>query len=197
MISGQIPTLVLLKILEEIPGQTKSPITKTGKSYLKDLEIVGTETQPVLFSSKINQIEDSVNLGKEAEVNAIQIHNRFIISQIKSGILLIDQQSAYERIFYEKYLKEISQQKGISQQILFPKTVSLSAIDYALSFEIIDMIRNIGFNVEEFGQNTYIINGVPSQFLEEDEAELFKSLIEQYKINENNQKQIKRLWLKL
>ena len=150
------------------------------------------ETQPVLFSSKINQIEDSVNLGKEAEVNAIQIHNRFIISQIKSGILLINQQSAYERIFYEKYLKEISQQKGISQQILFPKTVSLSAIDYALSFEIIDMIRNIGFNVEEFGQNTYIINGVPSQFLEEDEAELFKSLIEQYKINENNQKTDKK-----
>jgi DNA mismatch repair protein MutL len=50
------------------------------------------------------------------------------------------------------------------------------------------MIRNIGFNVEEFGQNTYIINGVPSQFLDEDEAELFKSLIDQYKVNENNQK---------
>ncbi|MFN8432135.1 MAG: DNA mismatch repair endonuclease MutL [Spirosomataceae bacterium] len=146
------------------------------------------EPQPVLFSSKINQIEDSVNLGKEAEVNAIQIHNRFIISQIKSGILLIDQQSAYERIFYERYLREISQQKGLSQQILFPKTVTLSAIDYTLSFEIIDMIRNIGFNVEEFGQNTYIINGVPSQFLDEDEAELFKSLIDQYKVNENNQK---------
>lgn len=146
------------------------------------------EPQPVLFSSKINQIEDSVNLGKEAEVNAIQIHNRFIISQIKSGILLIDQQSAYERIFYERYLREISQQKGLSQQILFPKTVTLSTIDYTLSFEIIDMIRNIGFNVEEFGQNTYIINGVPSQFLDEDEAELFKSLINQYKVNENNQK---------
>jgi DNA mismatch repair protein MutL len=102
--------------------------------------------------------------------------------------MLIDQQNAYERIFYEKYLKEISTQPNASQQLLFPKTVTLTAIDYAMSFEIIDMIRNIGFNVEEFGQNTYLINGVPSQFMDEDEGVLFKSIIEQYKINENNQK---------
>jgi DNA mismatch repair protein MutL len=147
------------------------------------------ESQQIVFSSKANRIEDLVQLPKDgSDINAIQVHFQYIIAQVKSGLMLIDQQNAYERIFYEKYLKEISTQPNASQQLLFPKTVTLTAIDYAMSFEIIDMIRNIGFNVEEFGQNTYLINGVPSQFMDEDEGVLFKSIIEQYKINENNQK---------
>ncbi|MCP9762468.1 DNA mismatch repair endonuclease MutL [Lacihabitans soyangensis] len=147
------------------------------------------ETQQVIFSSKANRVEDLVQLPKDGtDINAIQVHFQYIIAQVKSGLMLIDQQNAYERIFYEKYLKEINTQPNASQQLLFPKTVTLTAIDYAMSFEIIDMIRNIGFNVEEFGQNTYLINGVPSQFMDEDEGVLFKSIIEQYKINENNQK---------
>ncbi|MCP9757593.1 DNA mismatch repair endonuclease MutL [Lacihabitans sp. CCS-44] len=147
------------------------------------------ETQQVIFSSKANRVEDLVQLPKDgSDINAIQVHFQYIITQVKSGLMLIDQQHAYERIFYEKYLKEINTHPNASQQLLFPKTVTLTAIDYAMSFEIIDMIRNIGFNVEEFGQNTYLINGVPSQFMDEDEGVLFKSIIEQYKINENNQK---------
>jgi DNA mismatch repair protein MutL len=147
------------------------------------------ETQQVIFSSKANRVEDLVQLPKDgSDINAIQVHFQYIITQVKSGLMLIDQQNAYERIFYEKYLKEINTHPNASQQLLFPKTVTLTAIDYAMSFEIIDMIRNIGFNVEEFGQNTYLINGVPSQFMDEDEGVLFKSIIEQYKINENNQK---------
>jgi DNA mismatch repair protein MutL len=146
-------------------------------------------SQQVIFSSKINNLEEVVTLPKDGtDINAIQVHHQYIIAQVKSGLMLIDQQSAYERIFYEKYLKEINTQHGISQQLLFPKTVTLNPIDYALSFEIIDMIRNTGFNVEEFGQNTYLINGIPSQFMDEDEGALFKSIIEQFKINENNQK---------
>jgi DNA mismatch repair protein MutL len=147
------------------------------------------ESQQIIFSSKANRVEDLVQLPKDgSDINAIQVHFQYIIAQVKSGLMLIDQQNAYERIFYEKYLKEISTQPNASQQLLFPRTVTLTAIDYAMSFEIIDMIRNIGFNVEEFGQNTYLINGVPSQFMDEDEGVLFKSIIEQYKINENNQK---------
>jgi DNA mismatch repair protein MutL len=147
------------------------------------------ESQQIVFSSKANRVEDLVQLPKDgSDINAIQVHFQYIIAQVKSGLMLIDQQNAYERIFYEKYLKEISTQPNASQQLLFPKTVTLTAIDYAMSFEIIDMIRNIGFNVEEFGQNTYLINGVPSQFMDEDEGVLFKSIIEQYKINENNRK---------
>lgn len=154
-------------------------------------KITQTEDEPqqMIFSSKINQAEELVQLPKDGtDINAIQVHQQYIIAQVKSGLMLIDQQNAYERIFYEKYLREINTTPNASQQLLFPKTVTLTAVDYAMSFEIIDMIRNIGFNVEEFGQNTYLISGVPNQFMDEDEGVLFKSIIEQYKINENNQK---------
>jgi DNA mismatch repair protein MutL len=149
--------------------------------------------EEITFGSKINDLTPIFDPSTEgSEINAIQVHQRFILAQVKSGLMIIDQQSAYERIFYEKTLKDINNQKAVSQQLLFPKTVTLSAIDYEISFEIIDMIKNIGFNIEEFGQNTYLINGVPPQFMDEDEGVAFKNIIEQYRINENQSKADKR-----
>lgn len=141
------------------------------------------QEQPVLFTSKINRTEELV---KQDEVNTIQIHNTYIFTQVKSGLMIVHQKHAYERVFYEKYLKEITSESSNSQQLLFPKTLTLSALDYALSLDIIDMIRSIGFDIEEFGNNSYLIKGVPSQFMDEDESLLFKNIIDAYKENENN-----------
>lgn len=139
--------------------------------------------QPLLFSSKANR-----NGEEEIKQDGkfIQIHNNFILSQVKSGLMIVHQKYAYERIFYEKYLKEINTETSNSQQLLFPKTVTLSALDYAVSQDILEMIKSIGFSIEEFGKNSYLINGVPSQFMDEDEAVLFKNIIDSYKENENN-----------
>lgn len=145
--------------------------------------------QQVLFQSKANRVEE---FDKSEEANIIQIHNTYLLTQVKSGLMIIHQKNAYERVFYERYLKEINSSTANSQQLLFPKTVSLSALDYALSLDIIDMIRSIGFSVEEFGNNTYLISGVPSQFTDEDEAVLFKSIIESYKENENHRESSKK-----
>lgn len=147
---------------------------------------VNTEAEPqqqVLFSSKANRTED---FQKTDETNIIQIHNTYILTQVKSGLMIIHQRYAFERVLYEKYLKDIQSSQAHSQQLLFPKTVTLSALDYALSQDILDMIRSIGFSLEEFGTHTYLINGVPSQFADEDEAVLFKSILESFKENENN-----------
>ncbi len=147
---------------------------------------VNTEAEPrqqVLFSSKANRTED---FHKTEETNIIQIHHTYILTQVKSGLMIIHQRYAFERVLYEKYLKEIQSSQAHSQQLLFPKTVTLSALDYALSQDILDMIRSIGFSIEEFGTHTYLINGVPSQFADEDEAVLFKSILEAFKENENN-----------
>ncbi len=149
---------------------------------------------PLTFSSKANSIHHEPPLVADEwhEANAIQIHNRFIISQVKSGIMVIHQMGAYERIFYEKYLKELTHKGGLSQQLLFPKTVSLSPVDFSVALEIMDLIQSLGFGVEEFGQNTFIINGVPADIIDEDEAGVFKAIIEQFRINENHQKMDKK-----
>ena len=108
-----------------------------------------------------------------------------MLSQVKSGMMLIDQERALERIYYEKYFKELHQNKGASQQLLFPKTVRLSPVEYQISLEILDLLRDVGFVIEDFGQQTYVINGIPVSFGNEDEEVLLKSILEQYTINDN------------
>lgn len=142
--------------------------------------------EPQFFSSKANSIDEVAKQAKEGnDLSALQVHNKYILAQVKSGLMVIDQKNAYERIFYEQYLKELNSHVGFSQQLLFPKTLQLSPLEYQISLEIIDMVRNIGFNVEEFGHNTYIINGVPPQFMEDDEAQALKNIIGDFKNNEN------------
>lgn len=164
----------------------KENLENWEKMFESFSSLVNTEAEPqqqVLFSSKANRAED---FHKTDETHIIQIHHTYILTQVKSGLMIIHQRYAFERVLYEKYLKDIQSAQTLSQQLLFPKTVTLSALDYALSQDILDMIRGIGFSIEEFGTHTYLINGVPSQFADEDEAVLFKSLLESFKENENN-----------
>lgn len=164
----------------------KENLENWEKMFESFSSLANTEAEPqqqVLFSSKANRTED---FQKTDETHIIQIHNTYILTQVKSGLMLIHQRYAFERVLYEKYLAEIQSPQAHSQQLLFPKTVTLSALDYALSRDILEMIRSIGFSIEEFGTHTYLINGVPSQFAEEDEAVLFRSILESFKENENN-----------
>lgn len=155
--------------------------------------VVNVETEPeqqVLFTSKANREEDTLTRTDETAV--LQLHQSFILTPVKSGLMLIHQRYAYERVLYEKYVQEIQSAQNTSQQLLFPKTVTLSALDYALSQDLLELIRGIGFSIEEFGTNTYLINGVPAHFQEEDEAVLFKGILEAFKENENHRESGKK-----
>jgi DNA mismatch repair protein MutL len=124
--------------------------------------------------------------GEQPQKAPYQVHGIYIVSQIKSGILLIDQQAAHERILYERYLQAMQQQKGAAQQQLFPRTLTLSPIDAALLQEILEQINLLGFDIQEFGANTFVINGLPSELAgKRDEVKVIESLLEQYKRNLN------------
>jgi DNA mismatch repair protein MutL len=118
----------------------------------------------------------------------IQIHNRYIISQIKSGMLIIDQQAAHERILYERFLQRLDDRKGASQQSLFPQTVSLNASDFELAKSLLDNLRSLGFDIREFGKNTLIIDGIPVDLgnSKVNESQLLENLLEEYKNSQQN-----------
>jgi DNA mismatch repair protein MutL len=90
-----------------------------------------------------------------------QMHNRYILSQIKSGLTLIDQHVAHERILYEKAMKAIQEKSGASQHLLFPTTVQLNAEDMVALTEIQPFLEKIGFGLKDFGRNTVVIESVP------------------------------------
>ncbi len=142
--------------------------------------------KPVTLGSKANDFSETMFLGESKEIVAFQVHNRYIISQAKNGLMLIDQRAAYERILYEKYFNNIKNRKSFTQQLLFPKIVDLHAGDFQLVLEIQDEIRALGFSFEEFGQNTVKINGVPPEVQEENEKEIFEGLIQQFKTNQSD-----------
>jgi DNA mismatch repair protein MutL len=112
-----------------------------------------------------------------------QLHFRYIVTQVKSGMMLVDQQAAHERVLYEKYMLQMERRIGISQQSLFPQSVRLSPTDFALVHELQDEIRSLGFEFEVFGKDTLLINGVPADVVGANEKELFEGLIEQFKRN--------------
>ena len=145
------------------------------------------ETEPMTVGSKANDISDeSRRIAELQEITAIQIQNRFIVAQAKSGMMLIDQRAAYERILYEKYYNNLKNKKSFTQQLLFPKTLDLQPADYQLVMEIQDDIKALGFSFEEFGQHTIKINGVPPEVQEENEKEIFEGLVQQYKTNQTD-----------
>ncbi|RYY15095.1 MAG: DNA mismatch repair endonuclease MutL, partial [Chitinophagaceae bacterium] len=93
----------------------------------------------------------------ESKKQLMQVHNKYIVSQIKSGVMLIDQQAAHERVLYERFLLHLEDRMGASQQSLFPQTVTLSTNDFELAKSLLDDIKSLGFQVREFGRNTLVI----------------------------------------
>ncbi len=130
---------------------------------------------------------------QKSEKQIIQIHQRFILSTIKSGFMLIDQQSAHERILYERFQQQSANRQGISQQSLFPQTVSLQAADFELIKELLPDIQALGFQIREFGKNTFVVEGVPAEIADKaSEVELLEHLIEGFKSDQQGLKLSKR-----
>ena len=98
----------------------------------------------------------------ETRAENFQYKNRYILTGIKSGLLMIDQQRAHTRILFDLFLSQIENSQGISQQVLFPETLELSP-DEALFFEqIMPDLQRVGFDFEALENNCYSVKGVSS-----------------------------------
>ena len=140
-------------------------------------DIVGKGFEPQLNENRRQAILTPEVITRQV----MQVHQSIIISQIKSGILLIDQQAAHERVLYEKYALALEQNPIASQQKLFPRTIILQPADEQLLTEMITEIRALGFDINEFGKHTFAVNGVPAELNNYNEQDLIMQLIEGYK----------------
>ena len=139
--------------------------------------LIQRKTQPNNWSEIYKNIDQNL-IDQPAEIEQRQIdftksetqhkqHHCFrtsqgyIINPIKSGLVIIDQQAAHERIVYERCLKKIKSGKPSSQKILFPETIELKAKEGEVLKEILPNLRLIGVDIEKFGNRTYVIQGLP------------------------------------
>ncbi len=126
---------------------------------------------------------DEQEITKSSERQLFQIHNRFILSQIKSGFMLISQQAAHERVLYERFLQQLQSHSGVSQQSLFPQSVTLNSSDFELLKELLPDVRALGFDIREFGKNTVVVEGIPADLNNVGEEQLLEQLLEGFKNN--------------
>ena len=154
----------------------------------------GGETNSRLFSNPppepkvLMRFESSINKADEistaTEKMIFQLQQKYILREVKNGLMIIDQQSAHERVLFEKYMLQLKGSQGSSQQSLFPQAISFSASDFALVMEMEQEIVALGFRFEIFGKNTVLVSGIPTE-TSGNEKELFEGLIEQFKRNQS------------
>lgn len=137
--------------------------------------------QALTVASKVNRLASETITAPDGDAVLFQLHNRYILSQVREGIMLIDQKAAYERILYERYRQMLTKRNGACQQLLFPKTVRLSPSDMQLVADTRNEIRSLGFEFDEIGPNELIVRGIPADLPDESEQDLFEELIEQLK----------------
>jgi DNA mismatch repair protein MutL len=109
-----------------------------------------------------------------------QLHNKYIFCQIKSGLMIVDQHVAHERILYERILASLETANPNSQELLFPQAVELLAREVALIRELQEQLTNIGFHIRFFGGTTVVIDAVPADVKSGSEESILREMLESY-----------------
>lgn len=164
-------------------GDWLGEVKQQSTSAVDQLSI---DSEPITMGSRANQLQVGLEPQQEQDLpvlvdddTIIQVQNRYLLAPIKSGMLLIDQRRAHERILYDQFNTALTKRNGSSQQLLFPKTITLMPVDFQLALDLRDDLMSLGFEFDELGANTFVIRGVPALVMGENEEELFANLLAQ------------------
>ncbi len=108
-----------------------------------------------------------------------QLHNSYILAEMRSGLIIVDQHSAHERILFERLMRELEDGQATSQRLLFPMTIRLSPAEFGAVEEVAPILERAGFEIEPFGANTVIIHAVPNPHPHFDPERCFREMIQE------------------
>lgn len=133
--------------------------------------------------NELNSADDTTEDTLTSTGGFLQLHRQFIVTQVKSGLLIIDQQRAHERILYERYLELLQHQTYLTQQVLFANTFALSPVDAELLNEILDHLNQLGFNIKPDTEKPFhfLAEGVPAGVQIGNISEMIENIVGAYK----------------
>lgn len=124
-------------------------------SSLDETEISSeNDTAPSLYQGNSEAIDEALQ--------QMQIKGRYILTSVKSGLMVIDQRRAHIRILYERYMEQLENRTGVSQRVLFPDVIHFSPTEETILKEMMEELGAVGFDLANLGGGSYSINGVPS-----------------------------------
>lgn len=187
-------------------SMTSAPPRREGSANSQDWkdlyritqDIHGIDRNEIAFPDQTSLEINSKNEASE-EKTVLQIWGKYLVSTIKSGLIIIDQKRAHERVLFEYYLDLLVNANPSSQQSLFPEDIQLSASDGALINSLLRELRGVGFDIEAKSSDVFVINGIPSELAGVDGAKLLENFLEQFKhsLNEKELGQSEKVALSL
>ncbi|OCW93832.1 DNA mismatch repair protein MutL [Macellibacteroides sp. HH-ZS] len=141
----------------------------------ESIETIYPENQDIPSALGADPVPDT--LFPEVSSLCYQYKGRYIITSLKSGLLIIDQHRAHVRVLFDQYLTNIRNQQGVSQQLLFPEIVTFTPAEATLVPSLLEDLRYIGFDLSNLGNNSYAINGLPSGVENLDPVALVKDAV--------------------
>ena len=157
---------------------TNIPSTSNDTSEISDTA-PSTESY-IVKPSSMGLYKEAESLSVLEDALLLQLHNTYIIAPTQSGCIILHQQLAHERVLYEKYQKASSHPHA-TQKSLFPVVLELSPSDGILLDEMLEDLSIIGYEIESFGNNSFIIQGIPADVLSGNEKNAIELLLEQFK----------------
>jgi DNA mismatch repair protein MutL len=179
---------------EREPLQRRSASTPAGSDFLRQLfgetqrspmpategiaagSDDGTSQPGVTYQQEVRPLQEQ----HEERSGLWQIHNKYILSQIRSGVMIIDQHVAHERILYEQALRSMKMAMPMSQQLLFPLEMKIAPAEYALIRELRQDLSALGFELSLERGEKVVIAGVPNDVRPGQEGAILRELLDQY-----------------
>ncbi|MFO7869612.1 MAG: DNA mismatch repair endonuclease MutL [Bacteroidales bacterium] len=138
------------------------------------------------FESALNSQSSSQTMQQPT---CLQIHKKYIVTQGKTGLMIIDIKRAHSRILYEKFLALAQQDAVSSQKILMPVKIEVDFSDFETVQHILPELQSFGFDIEEFGKNCFVINGCPPEIEISKMEEVVYDFVRMYSENQSHMRE--------
>jgi DNA mismatch repair protein MutL len=141
---------------ETLYGELEKADSKTEQitSSLDDMEVASENNTTSLYQDNNETVDEALQ--------QMQIKGRYILTSVKSGLMIIDQRRAHIRILYERYMEQLENRTGVSQRVLFPDVIHFSPTEETILKEMMEELGAVGFDLANLGGGSYSINGVPA-----------------------------------
>ena len=142
-----------------------------------------TQASPSLFAQQEGMTPDAQQtmaggVGEEKSPNHYQYKDRYIVTAVKSGLMIIDQHRAHLRVLYEEYLDKMKQHRWETQKVLFPELLQFSQAEAVTMENILDELSTMGFSVTPLGGGSFSVNGIPAGIEGVDTGTLLRNMVQ-------------------
>ncbi|MCU0388755.1 MAG: DNA mismatch repair endonuclease MutL [Chitinophagaceae bacterium] len=168
------------------PAGEKEGTWKSELAKLKEQFLTPSEKTPHLdFEHEHRPISREQRFTWLSDTPLMQLHYSYIVAISNQGYMLVHQQYAHERVVYEQLQKAIFGKPIATQQSLFPLTFSLQQADAVMLNELLPEMKQLGYHIEPFGNNSFVVQGTPADVEVGNEQKAIEQLLDQYKHKRN------------